>query len=202
MKKAPLIALGPAVWMLAACQGSTPAAVFSHGEFSLAAEAVDSLRPVRPRLDALDAHLNGFHSYRSEIRSQIQAHHYCAPLNGDVIQCVIFDAAGDGAKIMGVEYIVSEPIYRALPADEKRMRHKHGQELLSGDFIAPDIVFEADDERVIAGGDDRLDAFLTEPRERSDLDESFVPWIVDELERRRFEAPNPFDLPHAARSSF
>ena len=46
-------------------------------------------------------------STAAQIKAQMEAHHYCANVNEDVIQCVIYDGNVAGAKLMGVEYIVS-----------------------------------------------------------------------------------------------
>ena len=50
----------------------------------------------------------------------MEAHHYCAILNEEVIQCVIYDGNVKDAKLMGVEYIVSERLFR--PAGRRRRR--------------------------------------------------------------------------------
>ena len=61
----------------------------------------------KPPIDALNAYLNGFHFYNGNILGQMEAHHYCAILNEDLIQCVIYDGNRQEARLMGVEYILS-----------------------------------------------------------------------------------------------
>jgi len=90
-------------------------------------------------LAALNAYLDGFHFYNGNVRSQMEAHHYCGHLNEDVIQCVIFDGNGEDAKLMGVEYIVTERLFAGLPAEEKHLWHSHVHEVRSGALIAPGI---------------------------------------------------------------
>jgi hypothetical protein len=63
------------------------------------AEALQS----KPPIDALNAYLDGFHFYNGNPHGQMEAHHYCAVLNDELIQCVIFDGNVAQAKIMGVE---------------------------------------------------------------------------------------------------
>ena len=42
-----------------------------------------------------------------------------------------------GAKLLGVEYIVSGKLFQTLPAEEKKYWHPHTYEVLSGGLIAP-----------------------------------------------------------------
>ncbi|MFD2570634.1 DUF1264 domain-containing protein [Spirosoma soli] len=90
-------------------------------------------------INKLTIYLDGFHFYNGQLDGQMEAHHYCSKLNEDLTQCVIFDGNGDSAKIMGVEYIVSEKLFKTLPADEKKLWHSHRFEVKSGDLIAPGL---------------------------------------------------------------
>jgi len=90
-------------------------------------------------LDALNAYLDGFHFYNGRIDMQMEAHHYCALLNEELTQCVIYDGNLKDAKLMGVEYIVSERLFKALPRDEQALWHSHVYEVKSGALIAPGI---------------------------------------------------------------
>jgi hypothetical protein len=93
----------------------------------------------KPPIEALNAYLDGFHFYSGRMRGQMEAHHYCAILNEEVTQCVIYDGNVKDAKLMGVEYIVGERLYKALPAAEKPLWHSHVHEVKSGQLIAPGI---------------------------------------------------------------
>lgn len=93
----------------------------------------------KPPIDALNAYLDGFHFYNGHPDIQMEAHHYCAILNQDVIQCVIYDGSTRGAKIMGIEYIIDEKLFANLPTKEKAMWHSHGYEVSSGQLVAPGI---------------------------------------------------------------
>ena len=90
-------------------------------------------------LGALNAYMNGFHFYSGRMTAQMEAHHYCGHMNEDVIQCVIYDGNEQGAKLMGVEYIVSRALFEKLPVDEKHLWHSHVHEVRSGQLIAPGI---------------------------------------------------------------
>jgi hypothetical protein len=99
------------------------------------AAALQSQPPIR----AINAYLDGFHLYNGHMKGQMEAHHYCAILNDDLIQCVIYDGNTGDAKIMGVEYIVSEKLFARLPAVEKPLWHSHVYEVKSGQLVAPGI---------------------------------------------------------------
>ena len=90
-------------------------------------------------LRQLDIYLDGFHFYSGNMQGQMEAHHFCQKLNEDVTQCVIYDGNGAGAKIMGIEYIVSRRLFEKLPAEEKKLWHSHSYEVKSGTLVAPGL---------------------------------------------------------------
>lgn len=69
----------------------------------------------------------------------MEAHHYVTQLNEDVHQAIIYDGNDEDAKIMGVEYIISERLFKQLPEEEKKLWHSHHYEVKSGLLIAPGI---------------------------------------------------------------
>jgi hypothetical protein len=97
-------------------------------------------------LKTLDMYLDGFHFYSGDPSGQMEAHHYCGKLNEELIQCVIFDGNKKDAKIMGVEYILSERLFRTLPAGERELWHSHRYEVKSGALVAPGIPDKAEHE--------------------------------------------------------
>ncbi|MCX6214459.1 OBAP family protein [Spirosoma sp.] len=90
-------------------------------------------------LNKLNMYLDGFHFYNGHMDGQMEAHHYCSDINEDLTQCIIYDGNGANAKIMGVEYIVSEKLFKTLPAEERKLWHSHVHEVKSGQLIAPGI---------------------------------------------------------------
>ena len=93
----------------------------------------------RPPVEAINLYLDGFHFYSGRPGVQMEAHHFCSIVNEDVTQCVIYDGNVRDAKLMGVEYIVSEKLFAALPDAEKRLWHSHVHEVKSGQLVAPGI---------------------------------------------------------------
>ncbi|KAJ3243000.1 hypothetical protein HK104_008176 [Borealophlyctis nickersoniae] len=68
---------------------------------------------------------------------QVQAEHFCSHLSEDVLQCVIYDHAGVGAKLIGVEYIVKEEVFKGFPEEEKIYWHSHVYEVKGGIMTLP-----------------------------------------------------------------
>ncbi|CAN1253222.1 Oil body-associated protein 1A [Linum perenne] len=46
---------------------------------------------------------------------QVEAHHFCGHLNEEVRQCLIFNSSESDARLIGVEYIITEPLFATLP---------------------------------------------------------------------------------------
>jgi hypothetical protein len=90
-------------------------------------------------LNRINVYLDGFHFYNGNIKAQMEAHHYVSQLNEDLHQAIIFDGNGEDAKIMGVEYIISEKLFKQLGTEEKKLWHSHHYEVKSGTLIAPGI---------------------------------------------------------------
>lgn len=90
-------------------------------------------------LNSFNSYLDGFHFYNGNVDAQMEAHHYVSQLNEDIYQAVIFDGNGRDAKIMGIEYIISENLFKTLPSEEKKLWHSHHYEVKSGALIAPGI---------------------------------------------------------------
>lgn len=86
-----------------------------------------------------DIYVVGFHCAKLDPQMQMEAHHYCRQVNGDLLQCVIFDGNTADANLIGVEYIISERLYDGLPDGEKQNWHPHNFEILSGQLVAPGL---------------------------------------------------------------
>jgi hypothetical protein len=100
--------------------------------------AAGAMQPKYP-LNAMSTYLNGFHMYADEMGRQVEATHFCIHLRHDLHQCVIFDRNAPDARLIGIEYIISEERFRDLPEDEKRLWHSHHHEVKSGILVAPGI---------------------------------------------------------------
>lgn len=112
--------------LLGACAaGNSASNVVAPGDASSTTtrslDAGAALLQSRPPIEALNAYLDGFHFYNGQMDVQMEAHHYCAILNEEVIQCVIYDGNRKDAKLMGVEYIISERLFTGLPKAEQAL---------------------------------------------------------------------------------
>lgn len=139
-----IVALLAAAVVLAACGGeNTPSNVRTPGAEkdpkTRTLETGAAVMQDKTPLAKLNAYLDGFHFYSGNMQGQMEAHHYCENVNEDFKQCVIFDGNGETARIMGVEYIVSDKLFQSLPEDEKKLWHSHVYEVKSGSLIAPGI---------------------------------------------------------------
>jgi hypothetical protein len=92
-------------------------------------------------MSASHFHFCGIHMAKKNPKLQFITQHYCAAhtggSEGDVFQCVLFDGPGKNAKLIGVEYLISEEAYAKLPEPEKMYWHAHTYEVLGGGLIAP-----------------------------------------------------------------
>ena len=89
---------------------------FKHKALDFAAGALQRKYP----LQAMSTYLNGFHMYADDMGRQVEATHFCIHLQPDLHQCVIFDSNKPGARLIGIEYIISEERFRALPEEGRR----------------------------------------------------------------------------------
>lgn len=131
-------------FLLAACGGNntgsqveTPGAEQSAKTTAL--EAGAAVMQAKAPIGELNSYLDGFHFTNGDMKSQMEAHHYCSMLSEDLTQCVIFDGNTRDAKLMGIEYVISAKLFATLPAEEKHLWHSHAYEVKSGTLIAPGI---------------------------------------------------------------
>jgi len=95
---------------------------------------------------ALGVYLDGLHFRNGRMEEQMDVHHYCATLNDDLIQCVLFDGNGRDARMVGIEYVVGAKLFESLPLEEKAMWHSHRYEVKSGQLVAPGMPAHAEHE--------------------------------------------------------
>jgi Protein of unknown function (DUF1264) len=113
--------------------GSTAQGADAHG-----AGAQSDSKMMAPA-QALHLHFCGIHIAKSNPKFQIIAQHYCMSRSEEMHQCLLYDSTDKNAKLLGVEYIVSDAIYRRLPDEEKKYWHPHTYEVLAGGLIAPSM---------------------------------------------------------------
>ena len=107
-------------------------------------EKTKSAAPNFPPITDIHAHVCGIHFYNGDMSRQVIAEHYCAHLSNEVLECVIYDSDKPGARLIGIEYIVSAKIFESLPAEEKKLWHSHNYEVKSGVLTAPGMADAAE----------------------------------------------------------
>lgn len=96
-------------------------------------------------IKSIHAYVCGFHNYSGELGRPIVAHHYCNHYNKDIHQCVIYDGNESNSRLIGIEYIISEDLFKTLPEEEKKYWHSHAYEVMSGQLVAPRVPEAAED---------------------------------------------------------
>lgn len=84
----------------------------------------------------------------------MEANHYCAHLNDDVRQCILYDSPNQPARIIGIgrcpaspaqfhpvdeapEYMITPKLFNTLDQEEQKLWHSHVFEVKSGMLIMP-----------------------------------------------------------------
>ncbi|KAL4294356.1 hypothetical protein AHAS_Ahas18G0219900 [Arachis hypogaea] len=96
---------------------------------------LQSLKPVKQ----FSHHVCSFTIYSHDMSCQIETHHYCSRLNQDFLQCAVYDSDDANARLLGVEYIISDRIFEDLPDEEKMLWHSHAYEVKLGLLISPRV---------------------------------------------------------------
>ena len=71
----------------------------------------------------------GVHLQKDRPANAQVAYHFCKPLNDDVAQCLLYDGTGPDARLIGVEYLVSDAVHRSMPEGERAYWHDHKHEV-------------------------------------------------------------------------
>ena len=118
MRMAALTSVG---WMISA--GSQTQAGESHSH------------PSKPPIEALlhcPLAFAGVHIQFDDRSNAVTAYHYCQLHKYGWTQCILYDNQGPDAKLIGVEYLVTNEVYQSMPPEEKRYWHPHRYEIDSG----------------------------------------------------------------------
>jgi hypothetical protein len=118
--------------------GTTPAGE-NKGAWLAALEQGAHLLQTNAPLSGFDVYVVGFHCAKGEPDFQMEAHHFCRVVNDDFLQCVLFDGNTKDANLIGIEYIVSNRLFKTMPDQERGYWHPHNFELLSGQLAAPGL---------------------------------------------------------------
>jgi len=102
---------------------------------ALLTEALQPFGPIR----SIAYHLVDYVWIGSHPHRQIENHLFCTPLNNDVTQCLIYDGHKSHSRLIGVEYIVSDRVYKTFSPEEQALWSSNAYEVTSGLVVAPRI---------------------------------------------------------------
>jgi hypothetical protein len=115
--------------------GRVPEAI-DHPEIAMPPDEPHAgLRDVKaPLAEALHCSLAfaGVHLRKDRPADSRVAYHFCKPVNDNVCQCILYDGLGPDARLIGIEYLVTDEIYRQMPPEEQAYWHDHQYEVDSG----------------------------------------------------------------------
>ncbi|XP_038895654.1 oil body-associated protein 2B-like [Benincasa hispida] len=97
------------------------------------AQMLQSLKPLKE----MSQHVCTMALYSHDLTRQIQTHLYISRLNQDFLQAAVYDSDDSSARLIGIEYIVSDRIFDALSPEEQRLWHSHAHEVKSGLWVKP-----------------------------------------------------------------
>ena len=111
------------------------------GALGIGSKVAESIGPDFKPLHSVCEYLNALHVYadearRGEVRT-VEAHHFCAHVNENLRQCLIYDSLQPQAKLIGVEFMVPKHVYEKLAPEEQKLWHSHEYEVSSGMLIIP-----------------------------------------------------------------
>lgn len=104
------------------------------------ASMFQSFAPIRQ----FSTHICSIHMKQGELQKQIPIHQYISHINEDVMQSVMMDSDRKDARMIGVEYIITEKLFKQLPEDEKKFWHSKGYAAKSGLIVAPRLPWTAE----------------------------------------------------------
>ena len=83
-------------------------------------------------LEGYKIHVSAPHMMNGEVIGPF--HHYCKPINSDIIQCILFESTDANARMTEVEYMVSKKLARSVLPKWSHMQnwHDHKQEIATG----------------------------------------------------------------------
>ncbi|KAG6489056.1 hypothetical protein ZIOFF_050314 [Zingiber officinale] len=99
------------------------------------AEMLQSLKPVKH----FKQQFCSFALFSHDPIRQIETHHFCSRLNHDFHQCAVYNSDSTSAQLIGVEYVISESLFKTLSPEERKLWHSHAHEVKTGLLAWPRV---------------------------------------------------------------
>ncbi|XWS15889.1 hypothetical protein CRYUN_Cryun34aG0041200 [Craigia yunnanensis] len=127
----------PALTLAQGTEPTPPGQPMTTGQHVIdkGASMMQSLTPVKQ----ISQHVCTFALYSHDMSRQIETHHYITRLNQDFHQCAVYDSEDSRARLIGIEYIISDRLFEALTQEEQKLWHSHSYEIKSGHWVYPRI---------------------------------------------------------------
>ncbi|KAI3697739.1 hypothetical protein L6452_30836 [Arctium lappa] len=97
------------------------------------AQMLQTFKPI----NQMSQHACTFALYSHDMTRQIKTHHIVTRVNQDFLQSAVYDSDDSNARLIGVEYMVSDTIFETLPPEEQKLWHSHAYEVKSGLWVHP-----------------------------------------------------------------
>jgi len=110
---------------------------------SMLAPVAEQLAPKAPT-ESLAMHLDGFVFRSGDLGSQHRTQQFCGHVGEQMLQCALFDGTGSGARLTGVQYVISEAAFERLPDEEKPYWHSLVHPVKAGTLVAPGLTDAAE----------------------------------------------------------
>ncbi|KIJ23991.1 hypothetical protein M422DRAFT_213059 [Sphaerobolus stellatus SS14] len=107
---------------------ATKESVYHSAAYGAAGTAIMDFKPI----NQIHQHLCAFHTYAVDRTRHVEAHHFCTHLTHEFHQCIIYDSDKPNARLIGIEYIITEDAFLELPKEEHKYWHSHKYEASSG----------------------------------------------------------------------
>lgn len=88
--------------------------------------------PAKNPLENVGIHICAFHLAKDDPNVIVETQHYCSPLGDESFQCLLYDSIYKHARLIGVEYVISDRQYQQLSTEEKQYWHPHEYEIREG----------------------------------------------------------------------
>jgi len=107
-------------------------------------EGISSLFQSHAPMNSFKTHLCSIFLKPGDWNKQIPVHEYMSHINEDVMQSVIMDSDRKDARMIGVEYVITEKLFQQLPEEEKKLWHSKAYAAKSGLIVAPQLPWTAE----------------------------------------------------------
>jgi hypothetical protein len=135
----------------------------------------------------IEMYLDGYHCRKKDIavaaekQVQFRAAHYCSHLPSGMFMCSVYDGNGPAAKLVAIEYVITDDKYEKLPASEKKYWHPHDEEVDTGLLTMPGLDAEKEKAtlKFLRATHGKTWQVWPDPKQEFPLGEPVLLWSID-----------------------